>query len=163
MIPALDHRHSGLADSAEAGAINITGDMERKVLPLTAMLDPHPVRDDIAGLRCNLPFVPILPFPRASFIVSLATGITGDIKIPDNAVLVKLVGQFPFFLTDKGAANGNTSAQEATNGNNQFSADILIALESDWYYIAQMKSLSVRNPNATTQFIGARFIMRDEV
>lgn len=129
----------------------------------TEQLDSHPVADDLANLRANLPFVSIVPFPKASFLLSLAVNTSGDVVIPDNAVLVKLSGQASFLFTEKGSADGKTSALAQAQGNPATAVDVLASGETEWLYCAGLKTISVRNPNATTQLIGGRFIFRDEI
>lgn len=130
---------------------------------LTKQLDSHPVADDMANLRANLPFVSIVPWPKSSFLVNLAKDTSDEIRIPDNAVLVKLSGQASFFFTEKGKSDGKTSALAQTQGNPSGAADVLASGETEWMYCAGMRSVSVRNPNDAAQFIGARFIFRDEI
>lgn len=128
-----------------------------------AQLDSHPVAEDMANLRANLPFVSIVPWPKSSFLVTLAQNIAAEIRVPDNAVLVKISGQASFLFTEKGSADGKTSALAQAQGNPSGAADILASGETEWMYCAGLRSFSVRNPNATEQLIGARFIFRDEI
>lgn len=131
--------------------------------PKVTQVAPHNIRDDIARLRHRLPFVPVFPWPKASVLLNLGQNVSGDIRIPDQAVLMKISGQASFLMNEKGSADGKTSTQAMTVGNPSESADTLVGLETDWLYCANMREVSVRNPNAVAQFIGARFIFRDQI
>lgn len=127
------------------------------------VIDAHPVADDIAKLRTELPFVAVLPIPRQAFSIAVGLNITGEIIIPAQAVLMKLSGLTPFAMSVLGAADGNTSAQSAAVGNDPMSADQLVAaLETDWLYCYGVKNVSVRSFAAGNR-VGARFIMRDQI
>lgn len=127
-----------------------------------AMLDPHDVRDDLADLRCNLPFVPVIPFPAQSSIVKPAINTAIDIAIPDNAVLMKVEASASFFISKNGNANGQDMATSSANGNGPGSCDVHIASSSPWYYVYGKKSVSVFSLTAGN-VIGAQFVMRDQI
>lgn len=137
--------------------------LERAGDSQTAALDSHAVRDDVAHLRCNMPFLPIVPFPRVSNVVKPAAGAAIDIPIPDNAVMCKLHGSAGFFVSQNGNANGNDMIASSAAGNPPGSCDVFIASESPWYLVSGKRMLSVFNPNAGIISVGAQFITRDQI
>lgn len=121
----------------------------------------HDVKDDTADIRCNLPFVPVLPFPRAATIVKPVINVAIDIAIPDNSVLMKVSGLAPFFLSQNGQASGQDAATSSANGNPPGSCDVLIPAASDWILVSGKRMVSVMSPTAANS-IGASFITRDQ-
>lgn len=127
-------------------------------------LQSHPVRADLADLRCNMPFVPVVPFPKASYRIDLAgAGDRDEILIPDQAVLMKVSAVGAFFMSINGLPDGRTSKLAEGDGNDRFSGDQLVTeAATDWLYVAGLKTIGVRTIGAANK-IGARFIYRDQI
>lgn len=129
-------------------------------------LDAHPLaRGKYSAVANRLPFAPIYPWPRAVFYVLLAAqNDVATIEIPSDAIALKLTVSASIWYTEKGGANGLTSAQLMAAGNDKFSADRLITnqMPTDWTYCRGMKACSVKAV-ATSAHVSFAFIMADQI
>jgi hypothetical protein len=126
---------------------------------------PHryePVRNDLAHLRSALPFVPIIPIPKTRWALALGAGNAGFIRVPEQAVLMKLTGITAFYWNNNSQADGQDSVAAQTSGNPGEGVDNLANFSTDWMYCYGARQIGVRSIAANNQIV-AQFLMRDEI
>lgn len=115
---------------------SITGD------PIT----PQGPVNDLAILRHNFPFCPIIPFPNQVRTVALVQNVPKDIVIPDRVVMVMLRGSGNYYVSNNGNAEVPVAAQDNDSGTN--AARSIFKPDGVFFYTGGIKSLSVITPDA---------------
>lgn len=103
---------------------------------------PQGPRNDLASIRMQFPFVPIMPYPAPAAGVILAAGAAQDIVFPQGTCVFILSGNGDYYASVQGAAELPTAANVGQNKS-------VFRPEFAWFY-TQAKSISVIAPNANT-------------
>lgn len=150
------------ADPFQSQPANLINEEISTVAPLAAIKQPgepitqvQNVESDLLLLRMELPFLPIVKYPRTVKTLFLGANIAGDIAIPGGAALVKFRGPLDYYVSFGGRAVVPTAASVLENPDN----DSIFRPEGEWYYIGGINQISVVGPNAGT-IVQATFIMR---
>ena len=147
------------ADPFNSQPPNMIGQDISKVDPLAGISTPNGpilevqnIESDLLNLRAELPFLPVVKFPRNVFSVFLAANVAGDINVPTGAALVKFTGPGDWYVSSAGRAQVPSATMDPEQA-------AIYKPDSEWFYCGGIKQFSVVGPNAGT-IVTARFIMR---
>lgn len=162
-IPNFNSLHSSLPFDSQPANIQ---DMDISLVPpLAGIVQPgsgvqqvQNVETDLAILRAELPWLPILKFPQAIGTVFLATAnLAQDLIIPTGAVVVRFFSGFDYYVSLGGRAVVPTAALFPVNGDAFSGASIY--KPDNWFYCGGVKSCSLVAP-AANAIVTAVFINR---
>lgn len=91
----------------------------------------------LMALRCQNPFIDIMPFPNKVVSVLLAAGVPQDITIPSQAKLVRFSGNGEYYVS----RNGNAQIPDGTP--NTSDSGSIMNPENNYWYVEEIQSLSV--------------------
>jgi hypothetical protein len=143
---------------------NLRDDVEEKDLgpvPTETGVSPYPnviappqgPRTDLAMLRQQFPFVPIMPFPSQIVGVLLAAGVAQDLRFPPGTAVFILSGSGDYFVSMQGNAAIPTAANIESNAS-------IFRPEFSWFF-TKSSGVSVIAPNANTYVQAACYIPTD--
>ncbi len=106
------------------------------------------VETDLAYMRAELPFLPIVKFPMLIATAALVPNVPFDLAVPDGVTLARFIGNTDYYVSHGGAAAIPTAGGEVTGS--------IYRPEFAMFYVGGIKSFSIASPNvgAVVSLIG---------